>query len=229
MRNWTGPIRSTAALCRELGIATDGPLSELRDAGRLFVVRGEDGGLREMALRAAEVEIDPETKGVDITASDETVDRYGDVIVAAGWKLDNFAKNPVILIDHNYRVAAIVGSGEARIKGKKLKVRITHDAAAENEAAQMVSRLVESGLLRAVSVGFMPLKWESMRDKEGNWTGYKYLEQDLLEVSWVAVPANPNATLSVEPNPAADTAGDDAPARLAGLSTRLLAAAAAVR
>lgn len=228
MKHWTGPVRSTAALCRDLGIHADPRLAELRDAGRLFVVRGDDGSVREMALRSTELEIDPETRGIDITASDETVDRYGDVIVAAGWQLDNYAKNPVILVDHVYRVASIVGTGEARIKGKKLKVRITHDTAEENQAAQMVIRLTEAGLLRAVSVGFLPLKWESIRDKDGNWTGYKFLEQDLMEVSWVAVPANPNATLSIAA-PAGAEAARTAEVRSAGLVTRLLAAAAAVR
>jgi hypothetical protein len=33
-------------------------------------------------------------------ASDETVDRYGDIIRASGWQLDNFRKNPVLLFGH---------------------------------------------------------------------------------------------------------------------------------
>lgn len=197
MKHWTGPIRSTAAFRRELGLPVDDRLAELRDAGRLFLVRGEDGSVREMALRSAEVEIDAETKAIDITASDETVDRYGDVIVASGWRLENYAKNPVILIDHSYRVASIVGSGEARIKGKKLKIKITLDPDEQNLTARMVDRLILGGFLRANSVGFMPLEWESIFDKDGNWTGYKFTKQDLLEDSFVAVPANPNATLSV--------------------------------
>ncbi len=51
--------------------------------------------------------------------------------------------------------------------------------------------------MRAVSVGFIPLKWE-----DGNGGGQlgepalprrRYLEQELLEVSAVAIPANPDA------------------------------------
>ncbi len=229
MRDGNGPVPSTAELCRALGFTADPRLAELRNAGRLFLLRGPDGALREQAIRSAEIEIDPETKAIDITASDETIDRYGDVIVAAGWQLDNYAKNPVILVDHRYLVQAIVGTGEARITGRKLKVRITHDDDELNVNAQMVARLVDRGLLRAVSVGFMPLKWESIKDKDGNWTGFKYLEQDLLEVSWVAVPANPNATLGIGINaPAAGSVGDSVE-RERALVTRLHAALAAVR
>lgn len=194
--------RSTAALCRAVGLIPSPSLAELRDAGRLSLVDSGDGVPRELALWSAAIEPDPEDaqlKGVDITASDETVDRYGDVIVADGWRLENYARNPVVLVDHNYRVESIVGVGEPRIKGKKLKIRITDDESPENEKAAAVIRLRAQGFLRAVSVGFQPMKWEKILDKDGNWKGsFRYTEQDLLELSWVAVPANPSATLGAE-------------------------------
>lgn len=231
--NLCSPLISSPQICRQLDLPVDPRLAQLREAGRLFLVRGEDGGFREMALRGCtELGVDPETKAVDITASDETVDRYGDVIVAAGWQLENYGRNPVILVDHNYRVSAIVGTGEPRIKGKKLKIRITHDDDEANENARMVIRLQERGLLRSVSVGFLPFKWELIEDKKGEWTGgFRYLEQELLEVSWVAVPANPNAVLSLgqDITPAADPAGDSTKLLLSSLGTRILAAAAAMR
>lgn len=193
-------VRSTESLCREMGLHPLPALRELREAGRLHVIDSGDGVPREVALLSAGIDTDPEetgTKGVDITASDETVDRYGDVIVADGWKTDNYTRNPVVLVDHNYRVESIVGVGEPRIKGKKLKIRITDDETPENEKAAMVIRLRAQGFLRAVSVGFQPMKWEKILDKDGNWKGsFRFTEQDLLELSWVAVPANPNATMS---------------------------------
>jgi hypothetical protein len=33
-------------------------------------------------------------------ASDETVDRYGDIIRASGWQLGNYRQNPVLLFGH---------------------------------------------------------------------------------------------------------------------------------
>lgn len=179
-------------------------LGELRAAGRTVVHQGPDGQLIELCERTVEIEHVTDEAGqraIEITASDESIDRYRDVIVASGWKLENYARNPVILIDHSYTVASIVGRGEPRIKGKKLKLRITHDENEANANAVMVRRLVEEGWLRAVSVGFMPLKWEWIKSKDKNGDdvftgGVRYLEQDLMETSWVAVPANANATLS---------------------------------
>src|ERR1043166_7282946 len=37
---------------------------------------------------------------LDFIASDETLDRYNEVIVASGWKLDNYARNPVFQNSH---------------------------------------------------------------------------------------------------------------------------------
>src|SRR4249920_1869365 len=33
--------------------------------------------------------------------SDATVDRYGDIVSADGWILENFMKNPIALFNHN--------------------------------------------------------------------------------------------------------------------------------
>ncbi|HWH71125.1 MAG TPA: HK97 family phage prohead protease, partial [Candidatus Sulfotelmatobacter sp.] len=51
--------------------------------------------------------------------------------------------------------------------------------------------LYAGGFLRAVSVGFVPLRWEvGAADAAFR---RRYLEQELLEVSAVAIPANPEA------------------------------------
>ena len=52
--------------------------------------------------------------------------------------------------------------------------------------------MVDAGILRAVSVGFRPLKHEPL-DAEEPWSGARFLEQELVECSLVSVPANANA------------------------------------
>jgi hypothetical protein len=47
--------------------------------------------------------------------------------------------------------------------------------------------------LRAVSVGFMPLEMTRYVDLEGHMTGYEFTSQELLELSAVPIPANPEA------------------------------------
>jgi phage head maturation protease len=52
-----------------------------------------------------------------------------------------------------------------------------------------VRKLVEQGILRAVSVGFLTLDKELLKDGKGN----RYKAAELVECSLVAVPANANA------------------------------------
>jgi len=57
--------------------------------------------------------------------------------------------------------------------------------------AKVAYGLYKGGFLSAVSVGFIPLQWEN-GTKEAGYRR-KYTEQELVEVSAVSIPANPNA------------------------------------
>ena len=39
---------------------------------------------------------------LDFISSDETLDRYGEIIQASGWKLSSYARNPVFQNAHQY-------------------------------------------------------------------------------------------------------------------------------
>jgi HK97 family phage prohead protease len=186
-------------------------LAELRAAGRLVSRHGPDGNPREQVEWAGLVKgYDAETGTVTVIASDDTADRYADMIVADGWRLDNYARNNVVLIDHSYRVASIVGAARAWVEKSQLLARISIDSDPLNVNAQMVARLLKAGLLHAVSVGFLPLRWQRIIDDKDQWTGgYRYLEQDLLEISWIPVPANPNALVIDQVSAAADVTEAD--------------------
>jgi HK97 family phage prohead protease len=135
---------------------------------------------------------------IDFRSSDSTLDRYQEVITAAGWKLETYRKNPVVQNAHNYSsLADTIGrSIITEVRGDHLFQRVQF-AVNENPMAKLAYGLYKGGFLNAVSVGFIPLRWEN-GSKE---LGYrrKYLEQELLEVSAVSIPANPNAlTLAVK-------------------------------
>lgn len=133
---------------------------------------------------------------VQVIASDESVDRYGDIINAGGWDLKAYRKNPVVLTDHDYRVISIVGTGKPTIDraAKRLLVDVTLDSSDDNERARLVRGLLNTRSLRAVSVGFIPLDWEEILDDDGKWTGgFRFKKSELLELSFVAVGANRNA------------------------------------
>jgi len=147
---------------------------------------------------------------LDFRSSDATLDRYHEVIAVAGWRLDNYRKNPVFQNAHSYgSLADTIGKAlitEIRYAapeqpggggGAYLFQRVQF-AVEENPMAKLAYGLYKGGFLRAVSVGFIPLRWEDLPDAASP-IRRRYLEQELLEVSAVSIPANPNAlTLGLE-------------------------------
>src|SRR5438477_3984349 len=129
---------------------------------------------------------------LDFVSSDETLDRCGEIIQANGWKLSSYARNPVFQNAHQYG-DIIFTLGRAlvtEVRGGKLFQRIQF-ATPINPMAKIAYGLYRGKFLNAVSVGFIPLRWQEGGDKAAY--SRKYLEQELLEVSAVAIPANPQA------------------------------------
>jgi len=136
-----------------------------------------------------------------MVASDETVDRYGDIIRAKHWDLAAYQKNPIVLFGHSSQ--NIIGTSEVRIAGKRLLADIELAAAGTSPIVDAVRSLVAQKILKASSVGFRPtVEPNVIRDeKNDRITGYEYIGQELLELSLVAVPANPAAVAMLKSFP----------------------------
>lgn len=173
---------------------------DLLEGGRLVRRTLADGSTVDVVEKMFGIRAyDVEKRAGEIVASDATEDRYGDVIEVEGWRLDNYRKNPVMLVDHDYSVASIVGTVAPRIEGGKLIAAFTLDPPESNRMASIVHNLLANRSLRAVSVGFVAHSFKRIYDDKDNWTGgYRFTDQELVEVSWVAVPANPSATFALE-------------------------------
>lgn len=140
--------------------------------------------------KAAAVEVD----GHEFVLSDNTVDSYGDIIEAAGWDLRRFKQNPIALFGHSNGFP--IGTWrDVRVEGSKLKGRLELAAEGTSPRIDELRRLVDQGILRAVSVGFRPLEYEPLDEKSPH-RGVRYKRQELMETSLVSVPANP-ASLAV--------------------------------
>ena len=123
--------------------------------------------------------------------STDEVDRHGDVIVAEGWQLESYHKNPVFLWAHDYARPVIGRAVEVWKEPHRLLARMEF---APTEFAREVAMLYRAGYQRGVSVGFKPLRYEERRhEKTGAFLGIRFLEQELLEASAVPVPANRSA------------------------------------
>jgi HK97 family phage prohead protease len=129
--------------------------------------------------------------------STEDADRDGDVVRQAGWDMTDFLKNPVVFSNHDHRGHVTkfpigVASPKLDLDHKRLLFNIKFSEA--NPDAQMVKALVDEGILRAVSVGFLPKQFNMIVDPETQQVkGREFLTQSLLEISVVALPANANA------------------------------------
>lgn len=180
--------------------------------------------VRALALktwRTKASDSEPERAFTTFLASSDVEDRYGDVVDQKTWRLKNYQKNPIILIDHIYSVETIVGRATemkiAPIEGAeagagKNGLYLTIEWDLGRELGLEVAGMVERGFVNAGSVGFRSFK---MTRRSGlpkdhpqfSADGYLLEENDLYEFSIVAVPANQEALAQR----AARAAGVDVP------------------
>jgi HK97 family phage prohead protease/HK97 family phage major capsid protein len=126
---------------------------------------------------------------LEFVMSDATVDRFGDIIEPDGWQLANFRKNPIALFGHDGDF--LVGNWHnVRIEDGALIGRLDL-LPPVSERLREIHTAIDAGVLRAVSVGFRPIKREPIEGSKVG--GIRFLETELVECSLVSVPANPNA------------------------------------
>ncbi|MDM0107802.1 HK97 family phage prohead protease [Variovorax sp. J22R24] len=131
---------------------------------------------------------------LEFVLSDESVDRVGDQILAAGWKLEAFkaAGAPALFGHDGSRAESIVGRWtRVRVEGSRLLGVLELAKAGTSAVVDTVRALIEQRLLNACSVGFLPLASEPRRDGPGRI----YKAAELLECSLTPIPANPRALL----------------------------------
>ena len=118
-----------------------------------------------------------------MTVTTADFDRYGESIDLDSWDLSHYLKNPVVLWGHDYSKLP-VGVTTSITKTKDGLVAEGYFAPEEaNPDAQKIRRLYDAGLIRASSVGLI------VHEREGN----VIVKAELLEWSFVTVPANPHA------------------------------------
>ena len=131
---------------------------------------------------------------LEIAASVESEDRAGDLVVARGWELDAYMRNPVVLWAHQHLLPPIARSISTRVEGDSLMATIEF---AGTPFAQEIKRLYLDGFMNGVSVGFRALETESRRAAGGR-RGTVFKRQELLEISAAPVPLHP-LTLAERP------------------------------
>lgn len=127
--------------------------------------------------------------GLEYVLSDETPDRMGDVIMADGWDITDFKKNPIALFGHNSSFP--IGKWKnLQVVDKQLRGHLELAPAGTSDRIDEIRALVEADILRAVSVGFRP---KASKPRAESDFGVFFTKAELMETSLVSVPANPNA------------------------------------
>lgn len=115
-------------------------------------------------------------------ASTETEDRAGDSLAIEKWDLTNFNKNPVLQAGHDYRPQYTIGIAKNIKRNDKKQLQFEPEFHDITPLSRQVAEMYARGILTAWSVGYID-------------HGESY---ELLEVSAVAVPANPDAVTTIQ-------------------------------
>jgi HK97 family phage prohead protease len=162
-------------------------------------------GIRKTSVEKIE-QLDDRT--LRFTISTSAIDRDMDMIDVKGWDLANYARNPVVLWAHRADEPPIGKAIDVGTDGNRLfsAVRFlpVNQYGTASDFAEMVYRMAADGFLSATSVGFRPIKWDFSDDPERGtgdyFPGIDFHSQELVELSIVSVPSNPDALIdTIEP------------------------------
>lgn len=156
-------------------------------------------------------------KGV---ATSLALDRHREVVIPKGVNMEDFIENPVLMSQHEHRTDPIGTVLSLDPNDENIKFEFAFDESDPDAAKTM--RKFENGTMRTFSIGFLPTKWvdqEELVDETGKMldkvdikvggnpytldlTRYKatprrlYTDWELLEISTVSIPANPEAHIT---------------------------------
>lgn len=127
---------------------------------------------------------------ITVIASKEIEDRDGDIIRIAGIDTGNFTVNPVILWNHkpDYVIGKCTGFQKSEQDG--VPILLVTIEFWKSEQAQDILAMFKEGFLNTVSVRIGIKQYSIMENH-----GLDIQQSELIEVSAVALPANPEAVI----------------------------------
>jgi HK97 family phage prohead protease len=134
--------------------------------------------------------VDEKNRMITFCFSDDQMDRQGEIVDQSTWDVKNYMNNPLILWGHDpSENENVLGQGISLDLNNNGKSYITaqFDDAETNPKADTIFRQLVKRTLRCVSAGFINHTWDVQNDVP------ILKDNELLEVSVVAIPANPRA------------------------------------
>ena len=132
---------------------------------------------------------------ISFILSDESVGRDQHTVATNGWVLDNYLKNPVVLLSHDDSQPPVGRTVDIGAVGKQLRATVEFPDADTYPLGDTIYRLLKGGYMNAASVSWLPLEWKAANDRKRPG-GLDFTRQELLEWSIVSVPALPSAIVT---------------------------------
>lgn len=151
------------------------------------------------------LDINKDARSVGGVISTESVDRDQEVVLARGLNFEEFHKNPIVLFMHDpFSPIGKCGRGPSYRRKDGVQQVLATTKFAETKLAQEVFSLVESDILRGISIGMNPGSIERSPPnsaelrKKSAWADARMVirKAELVEYSFVSVPANADALTS---------------------------------
>jgi hypothetical protein len=152
--------------------------------------------------KASLAKIGIELRSSDLSADDnplfiissKRVDLMGDSIDTANVDAADFAKNPSVLDSHDSSKPPVAVSTRPWLSGDKLLAIARFPKPGVSANADQVAAAVRARLMRACSIGFVPLKFSFSKD-QARPMGVDFHAIKLLEWSICALPCNPDCLM----------------------------------
>ena len=134
-----------------------------------------------------------ETGRVTSIISTGDIARDEAVIDPNGWDFTNYDRNPVVLWGHDDSSMPVARTVAHRLDGSELVADAEIDM--DDAAGRNLARKIAKGFVNATSVRWLPKRWEYRKLGARQKETLVFLEQELLEWSFVSVPADPKAVV----------------------------------
>jgi len=157
-------------------------------------IKSSEEVLMEKVIMNCKIEKNKDDETYKFSLSDETKDADREIIKVDGWKLTVYKKNPVVLWAHSHSIPAIGISKTIKVIDEVLVSVMRFATKGIHAIADIVHALVDDDIIKAVSVGYIPLTREYPSDttygKAGKGPRVITLTQELREWSLCNIGVN---------------------------------------
>jgi hypothetical protein len=156
-----------------------------------------------------------------------TPDHSNDSVKPPGIDYSVFWKNSAVLDSHNSSKPPVASSGRPFMSGDNVLAIPRFPKPGISANSDQIRTAANAGLLRGISIGFIPLKWSMSKDPSRPM-GVDFHAIRLLEFSYCSLPMNPDCRVLGSVSSSATTSPPDA-SKMADLRREARALAAKAR